>query len=79
MMRDIEYAALAVRRQIVEKFGAQEDLTTLTVQAAETVILVDDGKQHIEGTRDNLLAWLRRSNSYRAFFEQNAADRLTTK
>ncbi|MBX3414713.1 MAG: hypothetical protein KF708_18640 [Pirellulales bacterium] len=67
MMRDIEYAALAVRRQIVEKFGAEEDLSKLTVQAGEATIVVAHGAQRVEGTRDNLLAMLRQSTTYGDF------------
>lgn len=76
MMRDIEYAALAVRRQIVEKFGTQQDLSTLTVVAGEKSILVEDGQQRIEGTRDNLLAWLRGSSSYHEFYQSNRHERV---
>ena len=75
-MRDIEYAALAVRRQIVDKFGAQHDLSTLTVVAGENSILVEDGEQRIEGTRDNLLAGLRGSSSYREFFQTSHRERV---
>ena len=72
MMRDIEYAAVAVRRLIVEKFGAQHDLSTLTVHAAETTIVVADGDLKIEETRDKLLSWLRSSATYGDLYELGA-------
>jgi hypothetical protein len=73
MMRDIEYAALAVRRQIVEKFAAQEDLSTLTVQARENTIVVEHGTHRIEGTRDNLLALVRQATAYSDFLGQGVS------
>jgi hypothetical protein len=64
MARDIDYAAIAVNRAIVEKFGRSNDLQNLTVTAQENTIAVRDGEHLAEGTRDNLLAALRKSESY---------------
>jgi hypothetical protein len=67
MLRDIDYGALAVRKQIEEKFGRQDDLADLEVRAEETTILVEHGKRRLVGTRDNLLAALRKATTYEEF------------
>jgi hypothetical protein len=64
MLRDIDYAANAVKTAIVEKFGRQSDLTALNVTAGERTITVEDGKHRAEGSRDTLLAGIRDANSY---------------
>jgi len=64
MLRDIDYAATAVKTAIVEKFGRQSDLSGLGVTAGERTITVHDGDQRAEGTRDMLLAGIRDANSY---------------
>jgi hypothetical protein len=64
MARDIDYAATAVNRAIVEKFGSANDLQSLTVTALESTIEVRDGEHVADGTRDNLLDCLRKSASY---------------
>jgi len=74
MLRDIDYGALAVRKQIEEKFGRQEELADLDVRAEETTIVVEHGKRRLVGTRDNLLAALRKATTYDEFLatDQNA-------
>lgn len=67
MLRDIDYAALAVQRAIVEKFGKQRELDALKVEADESVIVVRDGNRQTVGTRDDLLAALRNANDYDEF------------
>lgn len=69
MMRDIDYAALAVRKQIEEKFGRQHDLTALEVRVDEATIVVEQGDRRTAGTRDNLLAALRKATTYEEFLE----------
>jgi hypothetical protein len=64
MLRDIDYAAAAVQRAIVEKFGGQHDVEGLRVIAKENTIFVDDGDRSGEGTRDALLAAVRKATSY---------------
>ncbi len=73
MLRDIDYAALAVRKQIGEKFGRQHDLGELEVLASETTIVVQDGEQRIADTRDNLLAAVRRAKKYHDLYESPAS------
>jgi hypothetical protein len=63
-LRDIDYAATAVKTAIVEKFGRHNSLENLRVIANENTISVVDGEQAAEGTRDNLLAALRKAGSY---------------
>ena len=69
MLRDIDYAATAVKNAIVEKFGRQTDLGKLLVTANERTICVQDGDRVAEGTRDNLLCGLRKAESYDSFWQ----------
>ncbi len=62
--RDIDYAATAVESALHEKFGRQNDLTALKVAAGVKTISVTDGDHAIEGSRDDLLARLRRCGTY---------------
>jgi len=64
MARDIDYAATAVNRAIVEKYGRANDLQHLTVTAKENTIEVRDGDRVAEGIRHDLLDALRKSASY---------------
>lgn len=72
MARDIDYAATAVNRAIVEKFGRSNDLQHLTITALENTIEVRDREQVGAGTRDNLLDTLRKSASYAELWQQLA-------
>ena len=69
MARDIDYAAIAVRTAIVEKFGRQNDLQALEVTANDASISVVDGDNSGEGTRDDLLAAVRGADSYPKLWE----------
>ncbi len=69
MARDIDYAAAAVNRAIVEKFGRSNELQKLTLTAGENTITARDGDSSAEGTRDDLLAALRRSETYADFWQ----------
>jgi hypothetical protein len=64
MLRDIDFAAVAVRKAIAAKFERQQDLKTLDVSAGERTIIVRDGDRLAEGTRDDLLAGIREAGSY---------------
>jgi len=64
MARDIDYAATAVQRAIVDRFERTDDLQQLVVTANENTITVCDGERSAAGTRDNLLAALRKATSY---------------
>jgi hypothetical protein len=75
MLRDIDYAAEAVKKAIVEKFGRQNPTDNLQVTANEKTITVQDGQQLAEGTRDSLLAALRKAGSYDQFWGQFTAIR----
>lgn len=70
MARDIDYAAVAVHKALVEKFGRKADLQALEVKAGETTISIEDGPYSVQGTRDNLLAAVRAADSYEAFWQQ---------
>ena len=70
MARDIDYAAVAVNKALVEKFGRKSDLQELVVKADEKTISIEHGPHKVHGTRDNLLAAVRAADSYEAFWEQ---------
>ena len=72
MLRDIDYAATAVKKAIVEKFGRKNSLDDLQVVANEKTISVQHGERLADGTRDNLLAALRKADSYDTFWEMFA-------
>ena len=66
--RDIDYAATAVRKAIVEKFSDVE-LQDLQVMAGERTICVAFEGRNVEGTRDDLLAAVRKATSYADLWE----------
>jgi hypothetical protein len=68
--RDIDYAAVAVKTAIVEKFGRKNDLADLKVIANERTISIEHGDRRAEGTRDDLLAALRRSGDYSTLWQE---------
>lgn len=68
MARDIDYAAIAVKTAIVEKFGRKSELQGLDATANERTILIQDGPRAASGTRDHLLAAVRAADSYEAFW-----------
>jgi hypothetical protein len=62
--RDIDYAAVAVRTSITEKFGRKVDLASLEITANERTITVRDGDRVAEGSRDDLMAAIRKATDY---------------
>lgn len=69
MLRDIDYAATAVKTAITEKFGRQCELKNLRVTANEKTISVDHEGRVAEGTRDALLAATRKAQDYVQLWE----------
>ncbi len=69
MQRDIDYAAVAVKTAITEKFGMNNDLHQLEVRANDRTISIEIDKHIAEGTRDDLLAALRKAATYDNFWE----------
>jgi hypothetical protein len=67
--RDIDYAAIAVKKAIVEKFGRHNELEDLEVTAHERTISVLQGDRTATGSRDNLLAAIRKADSYAALWQ----------
>jgi hypothetical protein len=74
MQRDIDYAAVAVKTAIVEKFDRQTDLQALEVTANDKTISIVMGTRIAEGTRDNLLAALRKATSFENLWEVLSAE-----
>jgi hypothetical protein len=64
MARDIDYAAIACKTAIVEKFGRAADLQALDLVANERTISIFDGDREAEGTRDDILAAVRAADTY---------------
>ena len=71
--RDIDYAAIAVKKAIVEKFS-DEALDNLQVMAGQRTIYVEHDGRNAEGTRDDLLAAVRRSTDYDGLWKAFAND-----
>ena len=69
MARDIEYAATAVKTAILEKFGRTTELEDLNVTANERTITVQQGGRTAEGTRDDLLAAVRKADNYQTLWQ----------
>ena len=68
MARDIDYAAIAVRNSIVEKFRT-EQLDELQAIAGDTKIAIHHRGRIAEGSRDDLLANVRSATSYEHFWD----------
>jgi hypothetical protein len=64
MLRDIDYAATAVKTAIIEKFGRQLELENLRVTANDTTISIHHEGRSVEGTRHALLAAIRDANDF---------------
>ena len=67
-LRDIDYAAATVRKSLVEKFRDVE-LQDMQVTAGDRTIFVEHDGRNAEGTRDDLLAAVRRATSYTDLWE----------
>ncbi|HLA84279.1 MAG TPA: hypothetical protein VJL29_05765 [Thermoguttaceae bacterium] len=72
-LRDIDYAAAAVQKAIVQKFN-DGSLESLQVMAGERTIYVEDGGRNAEGTRDDLLAAVRKATDYADLWKVLADD-----
>jgi hypothetical protein len=71
--RAIDYAATAVKRAMVEKFS-DVDLETLQVMAGQRTIYIEHDGRNAEGTRDALLADIRKAANYADLWEVLASD-----
>jgi hypothetical protein len=69
MLRDIDYAATAVRTAIIEKFGRRNSLDQLQVVPNEKSITVHDGQHIVEAPRDSLMGALRKADTYDDFWQ----------
>jgi hypothetical protein len=69
MLRDIDYAATAVKTAITEKFGRHCQLQDLRVTANDKTISIDHQGRVAEGTRDALLAATRKAQDYHQLWE----------
>ena len=68
--RDIDYAAAAVTRAIMDKFkDIAPEPESLQVVAGESLIAIHHAGRSAEGTRDNLMAVIRKATSYSNFWE----------
>ena len=77
MARDIDYAAIAVKTAMVEKFGRQNDLSDLSLLAHERTISVQHGPHKVAGTRDDLLAAVRAADNYEEFWQRFPTSRTS--
>lgn len=68
--RDIDYAAVAVTKAIMDKFkDTTPEPEKLQVVAGESIISIHHAGRSAEGTRDNILATVRKATSYTNFWE----------
>ncbi len=68
MASDLEHAAIAVRRAIVEKFW-KTPLEDLLVTAESRFLLIQHEGRRAVGSRDDLLAALRKAATYPGFWD----------
>ena len=68
MARDIDYAAIAVKTALLDKFGSA-DLQELQVTAGDTTISVHHQRGVVEGSRDDLLATVRKATTFAEWWE----------
>lgn len=71
--RDIDYAAVAVKKAIVEKFKDTE-LEELRTVAGERTISIQHAGRKAEGARSDLLASIRKATSYVNLWEVLESD-----
>ena len=64
MLRDIDYAATAVKTAIIEKFGRQSELQDLRVTANDSTISIHHEGHLAEGTRHELLSAIREAHDF---------------
>ena len=68
MLRDIDYAAQAVKTALAEKYGRENVLDDLQVTAGKNTICVQHADRTAEGTRDRLISCIHKSGSYDQFW-----------
>jgi hypothetical protein len=68
MLRDIDYAATAVKTALVEKYGREILIEDLQVKASEHTISVQQGERIAAGTRDMLISCIHKASSYDQFW-----------
>jgi hypothetical protein len=64
-----DYQAVAVKRAVVEKFGRQNELQDFHAISTDRTIALRDGDRVAKGTRDDLLAAVRKATSYDDLWE----------
>jgi hypothetical protein len=75
MERDIDYAAVAVKNALVEKYAKGNDLQDLEVLAGERTICIRHGDRQAAGSRHELLAAIRHAETYERLWEELPATR----
>ncbi len=68
MARDIDYAAIAVQKAIVNKFHPLELQDVQAIAGDKTIAIHHNGRV-ARGTRDDLLAAIRKATSYDNLWE----------
>ena len=68
MARDIDYAAIAVKRAVLEKYAAGDNLDDLAVDANDRFITVSCGQHRVVGTRDDLMMAVRKATTLEEFW-----------
>lgn len=71
---EVDYAAVAVRTAIVEKFFGKAEPPDLHLESAGRMISIRDAGRSAQGTRDDLLATVRKTQTYDAFWDLLLSD-----
>jgi hypothetical protein len=71
--RDIDYAAVAVKKAIVEKFKDSE-LEDLQAVAGDRTVCIEHAGRKAEGARSDLLAAVRVATSYESLWDALESD-----
>lgn len=73
MSRDIDHAAIAVKKAVGDKFARQVNLEGLEVQVQDRTIRLSCGGRAVEGTRDELMTAIRMAENFDQLWSFEAA------
>ncbi len=69
MARDTDFAAVAIKTALLDKYSKSNAMEDLELTANERTISIRHGGRAVEGTRDDLLAAIRKSETYDDFWK----------
>ena len=69
MARDTDFAAVAIKAALLDKFSRQNAMDDLELVAHDRKISVRHAGRGVEGTRDDLLSAIRKAETYDDFWK----------